>query len=184
VGGAILLGAPFFKNFITQIDYPNKRLRLLPKKSIDLKKIANVTLKPKQGSVIPAISIEVKGKRFWVMLDTGFNSGLYIERSFALSNDWMGQQRVQSSVITQGVNSFSSSESFIFDSIIIGPYELEDVPVIIPSEGEATTLGRKVYETRKISRGKKTKGILGFEILKHFILTIDYSDYRAHIVAP
>jgi hypothetical protein len=114
-------------------------------------------LEPKQGSAIPAISIEVKGKRFWVMLDTGFNSGLYIERSFALSNDWIGQQRVQSSVITQGVNSFSSSESFIFDSIIIGPYELEDVPVIIPSEGEATTLGRKVYETRKISRGEKPR---------------------------
>ena len=75
-------------------------------------------------------------------------------------------------------------ESFNLSSLTIGPYELGHIPVIINAEGERTNIGRRISGSAGIKTGKPTKGLLGYDILKHFVVTIDYSSYKVHIATP
>lgn len=181
---AILLGAPFFKNFIVQIDYPNSRMQIFPKDSIDMDKFKNVNIKRQRGTFLPAIEVIINNKNVWLTLDTGANGGLFIKRSYAIGNSWLTDNTEFEYSQVSGVNSRTNVESFNLSTLKIGPYELENIPVIIPAEGESTNIGRKSYSSGRIKRGKQTKGLLGYDILKHFVVTIDYSSYEAHIVAP
>jgi len=184
---AILFGAPFFRSFIVQIDYPNSRMQFFPKKSVDMNKFKNVNVKRERGSLLPAIQVQVNKKNVWLTLDTGNNSGLYIKRSYALENQWLTDNHQVEQSAVMGVNGSAKTEVFTLSSLAIGPYDLEDVQVIIPAKGERTNIGRKARESltgSKLVKGKQTKGLLGYDVLKHFVVTIDYSDYQVHIVAP
>ncbi len=181
-GAAILLGAPFFQKFIVQIDFPNSRMQLFPKNSIDMDKFKNVNVKRQRGTLLPAIEVEVNLEKIWLTLDTGNNGGLFVQRSYAVENNWITGNINQGKAI--GVNEIADIDSFTIDSLKIGPYLLEQVLVSIPADGQSSHIGRSQSTSRKIKRGKPTKGILGYDVLKHFIVTIDYFDYKVHIVAP
>ena len=183
-GHAILLGAPFFKNFIVQIDYPNTRLRVLPKKSVDLKKLKNVNIRRDKSSSLPAIEVTINDKDVWLILDTGSNSGLLVKRNYAKSQNWLTAETNTLEGMSRGVNASSEIELFNIPSLKIGPYDLENILVTVPGEGEKITVGNRYRGIYRSTMSKQTHGLLGYEILKHFILTIDYSNYRAHIFAP
>ncbi|KGK01648.1 aspartyl protease family protein [Thalassotalea sp. ND16A] len=180
-----LFGSSFFKNFIVQIDYPKSMIQLLPKKAIDLRKFANVDMRKERGSDLPAIQVLANGKKIWLTFDTGNNSGIFLKRSVAISNNFIGDKKVEQTAV-QGINKKSSTESFFIDTLKIGPYELENIPVTIPAEGVAVNIGRTKNSTptgSSIKQGVKTKGIIGYDVLRHFLVTIDYTNYRAHIIA-
>lgn len=181
-GAAILLGAPFFHQFIVQIDYPNSRIQLFPKNAIDMDKFTNVNVKRQRGTLLPAIEVEVNGEKIWLTLDTGNSGGLFVKRSYVVDNNWLSD--TVSKGLALGVNGIAAIDSFTIDSLKIGPYILEQVPVSIPAEGQSSNIGRSQATMKRIKRGKATKGILGYDVLKHFIVTIDYFDYKVHIVAP
>jgi predicted aspartyl protease len=183
-GSAILLGAPFFKNLIVQIDYPNSRIQLLPKKSIDMNKFKNVNIKRQRGTLLPAIEVKINNKNVWLTLDTGNNGGLFMKRSYALENNWLSTNTELRESRARGVNGIAMTETFDLPSLLIGPYELENIPVTIPTKGEASNVGRRAREYGSFNKGKQTRGLLGYDILKHFVITIDYSNYKVHIVAP
>ena len=46
----MLLGAGFFNNFIVQLDYPHRKIRLVTRDSIDMGEVANVRANSQQGS--------------------------------------------------------------------------------------------------------------------------------------
>ena len=35
-----------------------------------------------------------------------------------------------------------------------------------------------------VRRGKPEDGILGYDVLKHFVLTVDFKDYLLHLGTP
>ena len=85
------------------------------------------------------------------------------------------------------MNNQVNVESFTVDTFAIGPYELENVLVEIPEKGKLVNTSKRVKEGKmgtNISQGVLTKGLIGYDVLKHFVITIDYAKYRAHIVAP
>jgi hypothetical protein len=67
----------------------------------------------------------------------------------------------------------------------IGPFTLENVIMMVPGEGEKTTIGRE-SPARPGSRLKKDSedGILGYDVLKHFIVTIDFNRSLLHLAPP
>lgn len=182
---ALLLGAPFLYNFIVQFDYPNQKMRLLPHSMLDLKKLANVDLKKSRNRNLPAIKVTLEGgDDLWLTLDTGSNLGLSVSRLQAQKQNWLdGRAAVKHSV--QGVTTSGKTESFTIGYLKVGPYELEDVLVTIPAEGDSMDVRENLrMHAGKLKKGVATNGYLGYDILQHFVLTLDTKHWRAHIAVP
>ena len=69
-------------------------------------------------------------------------------------------------------------DSFTLSEMSFGPFVLENISISVPAEGQnenfSTTYGY----------GKSIKGILGYDVLKHFVLTIDYKTGYMHVGLP
>ena len=186
LGNAILLlGQPFLQNFIVQFDYPNQKMRLLPHSLVDMKKIANVEVKKSRSRNLPAIKVELAGgKSLWLTLDTGNSGGLVVSRMLAEEQDWLRDQLVLRHSAAGAVKS-GQVETFTISYLKVGPYELENVLVTIPVDGEVMNI-RDSHRSSvsQLSKGASTSGLLGYDILKHFVLTLDTKNWRAHLAAP
>jgi hypothetical protein len=68
---------------------------------------------------------------------------------------------------------------------ICQPYELENVITTVPSEGQSSNLGSGYNPGggSRLQRGVKTNGLLGYDVLKHFLITVDYDKFQMHIYA-
>lgn len=185
----ILLSSEFFSNVIVQFDFPNSRLQLFPKKAVDMDKFENVPMKRARGSGLPAIQVKINGKKVWLTFDTGNSGSIYLKRSIAIDEEWLtAETKIKQSTVS-GIARAAKVDEFTVNSFKIGPYELDNVPIMVPAEGENTNVGESERETStannsRISRGIKSKGIVGFDILRHFVVTVDLDDYQLHIVAP
>jgi len=186
---ALLLSSEFFSNVILQIDFPNSRLQLFPKKAVDMDKYENVPMKRGRSSGLPAIQVKINGKKVWLTFDTGNSGAIYLKRSLAVDEGWLTKETKVKQSKVQGLSKLANVDEFEISSLKIGPYELEGVPIQVPAEGENTNVGESSRETStgnnsRISRGIKPKGIMGFDVLKHFVVTVDLDDYQLHIVTP
>lgn len=186
-GGAdtgLLIGAVFFSRFIVQFDYPNQRMRIVTRDVVRLGDIENLKVESQKGSGEPLVRVSFghDSDPFWVLLDTGNNGGLLIERSLASKHNLL--DKITSSSISTGANSFAMTESLRVEQFNFGPFTLENVLVSVPAEGENVNIvdQNKLYGSRIKSR--KQEGILGYDVLKHFVLTLDYRAGHAHIGLP
>lgn len=181
----LLLGQPFLSNFIVQFDYPNQKIRLLPHSAVDMKKVANVELKKSRGRNLPVIKVDIaKDESVWLTLDTGNTGGLVVSRQLAEEHQWLNQLPA----IKHGASGVTGSgevESFQIPYLKVGPYELEDVFVTVPAQGQKMNISDKTSRTTAgVQKGIHAKGLLGYDVLKHFVLTLDTKNWRAHIAAP
>jgi hypothetical protein len=82
-----------------------------------------------------------------------------------------------------GVNSTGLVEQFRLPSLKIGEFEIADALVSIPAEGEKLEMFRREKRTgSNLTRTRgKSKGLLGYDVLKHFVLTIDYRIGKIHL---
>ncbi len=181
----LLIGLNFFEHFILQIDYPKSRLRILTHDAIDLKKHANVKMKKAGGNAQPMVKVNLNDEyKLWLMLDTGNNTGILMPRSVAVRRGWMEKYGSVQGLVG-GVTKASSVERFNIPTMTLGPFTLENVIMMVPGEGEKTTIGRET-SARLGSRLKKESedGILGYDVLKHFIVTIDFKRSLLHLALP
>lgn len=181
----LIIGLGFFQNFILQIDYPNSRLRILTHDVMDLKKFANVKMKKSGGSLQPMVRVTLNNEhKVWLMLDTGNSTGIYMPRSIAVHLGWL-EEFGTADVRIAGINSVSDNLSFNLPEISMGPYTLENVVMVVPAKGQKTNVGKK-RSTRVGSRLNKStsEGILGYDVLKHFIVTIDFKRTLLHLEPP
>ena len=171
----LVIGLAFFQNFILQIDYPNSRLRIITRDALDLKDAANVKMKKSGGISQPMVKVELNDEyKAWLMLDTGNTTGIYMPRKPAIRYGWL-EKYGTADVRIAGATKVSTSQSFNLPKMTIGPFTLENVIALVPAEGNETNVGRE-SSTRTGSRIKKdhSDGILGYDVLKHFVVTIDY----------
>ena len=179
---AILLGAPFFSDVILQIDYPNARLRIISKDTPNMNKYNNLEAIRQKGSGLLIVKIDVNNdKSLWTILDTGNSGGLMLERNAA--HLWLGKYDLSTST-SYGANIMGYHESFRIPEMKFGPYVLENVLVSVPAEGQHANLTSRFTSVGTHIKGRKVEGILGFDILKHFVLTIDYGAGHAHVETP
>lgn len=184
-GSELIIGLGFFDHFILQIDYPGNRLRIITHDSLDLRKVDNVKMKKAAGSNQPVVKVNMNDEvDFWLTLDTGNSTGIYLPRRNASRFDWLETFGTQESRVA-GVNTVSAVERFNLPKVEVGPFTLENVIVIVPAEGETTTVGRSSrVPTGSRVRGTDSDGILGYDILKHFVVTIDFKRSLLHLEAP
>ncbi len=181
----VLIGLGFFNNFILQIDYPNSQLRIITHDSLKLRKLANVRMKKAAGSPQPIVKVDMNGEAsLWLTLDTGNNTGILIPRRSATRFDWLAKYGTTEALLA-GVTKSTGVERFNLPELTLGPIVLENVIVIVPAEGERTNVGKDV-RAKLGTRLKETSsdGILGYDVLKHFIVTIDYKHSFLHLGVP
>ena len=177
----LLLGANFFASYVFQFDYTNERMRLITRDSVDLKAIKNVDAKRDRsnGSVVVKVGLNESGDA-WMLMDTGLTGGILVERSFANRQDWIGTFPSVDGTAT-GVISSGQMEYFRLPSIDVGPFKIENVLVSVPAEGETLKIFETITPTgSRLERRNASEGILGYDVLKHFVVTIDYDRGYVH----
>lgn len=118
------------------------------------------------------------------MLDTGSQGGVLLERATAKKFDWLEKYPLADGA-SRGVNAAARMERFNLPTMTFGPYELESPVVSVPAEGESLEMLRTESRTGSLIRGSRgmADGLLGYDVLKHFVVTIDYRTGSVHIVA-
>lgn len=179
----MLLGASFLSAYIIQIDYPKNRIRLISRDALDLTDSKNLNMKKLKGSGEPVVRIEIGDRKLWFLFDTGSTGGLMVERNVAnslnLSND---ERRLVGQ--SSGINSSGDIETTLVNDVRFGPFLLDDVPITFAAEGVSTNLTKQYGRTGTLIKSKKVQGILGYQVLKHFIVTFDYKLGHTHIGLP
>jgi len=182
----LILGAPFLEQYVFQFDYPNKRMRLITRDSINLKKQKNVKSQRdfKTGDPIVRASLNDE-KDIWLLLDTGNTGGVLIERKIANGRGWLKKYPTEM-IGSRGATETGQIERFNLPKFEIGGFELGNVIVSVPAKGKTLEIFKregKVGSHLGQSR-TKSKGILGYDVLRHFIVTIDYQGGHVHLEAP
>jgi len=176
----LVVGAGFLQSFIVQIDYPGSRMRLLTLDAIDMKKVGNVRLGREWEFGTPALEVTfVGGKKRWMALDTSHTGPMLVRRLIAEEEGWMEKYLKQAG---------SEADQLVLPSVTIGPFELEEVPVQVPAPGVQQNVGGTRPSgprgDTRVARAIRVSGVIGYELLRHFVVTIDYDREMAHIGLP
>lgn len=149
---------------------------------MDLESIRNINSRKNRDGGFPLVRVGLNnGVEAWLLMDTGSTGGILIERVLAKRLDWLGAYPTIEET-SGGVISSGQMERFRVPSIQFGPFEIADALVSVPASGESL----KYFETRtplgtRIAEKGDTRGILGYDILKHFVVTIDYESGAVHV---
>ena len=181
----MLLGAGFLANFVFQFDYPNKRMRALPRSAVDMKKLKNLESNRDPSGGSPLVRVKLDGRPVWLTLDTGNSSGIIVDRSVAIREKWLENYQ-EKNTMSYGAISGGEKITFNLETLEIGPFELGNPIVSVPPKGEVWNMFERRSTTgSNVRRARgKTRGLLGYDVLKHFVVTIDYKGGHVHIAPP
>jgi len=180
----VLLGSSFFKLFVFQIDYPNQRLRIMTRDSLDMDTLENIKMRLDPQSGIPIVTVSIgNGKKLRLLLDTGNSGGILMPRKVAKRLDLLDKYPQEQS-LSGGVTKTVVADNFVLPELKFGPYTLENVSMVVPVKGSGSKMfERKVVTGTRIAK-RNPDGILGYDVLKHFVLTIDYKTGDMHVGTP
>lgn len=185
VGGEemqVILGAGFLQFFIFQFDYPNQRMRMIERDTIDLKALKNVPSKRSSRGGSPLVKVRLNDEvNVWLILDTGANGGILLERSVAVKKKWLERYPVVE-IGSTGVNSGAILEAFNLPILEFGGFEIENSMIRVPQRGDDLPMFEaEVSLGSRVPKSRNDKGLLGYDILKHFVVTVDYKSGYVHI---
>ena len=179
----LLIGGDLLKQNIFQFDYPNQRMRWLTRDSLDLKTISNVPSKVDKHSQRVIAKVNLNNQQdLWVTVDTGAASGLWIDRSLAAKRGWLKKHHA-TSARARGANAEGNIEQFRLPTVNIDEFETNNTLVSVTAADQPNQLfERSTRPGSKMQRPKgKSRGLLGWDALKHFVLTIDYRIGKIHL---
>jgi len=180
----MIIGASFFSRFLVQLDYPNQQMRLIDRDELNLAKSENIRTLPQTGSGMPIVEVVIgQREKIWLLLDTGNNGGVFVERKLAEKMGWLDSMDVERHR-SAGANAIAEVESFLIPELKFGPYTLENVQGTVPAEGAKLSVASSNSRVGSRIRGKRVRGLIGYDVFKHFLLTIDYSGGHMHVGLP
>jgi hypothetical protein len=181
--GDLVIGMHFFRFFILQIDYPNQRVRMLDRKSVNMKKFKNIESRVEGDHGVPIVKLEVNGEKdAWFLLDTATTVGLKIERGLSEQRDWLTEYR-KSRISLKDINRIEEMTELNIPKVQFGPFQLENITSAVPDKGHSLDLRPRYEKGFSRIKGKRLKGAVGFDVLKHFVITIEYQTGFIHIGA-
>jgi hypothetical protein len=178
----LLIGGDFLQNLYFQFDYPNKRLRGITRDSFNLKKIKNVKSRLDPATKQPMVRVRLNDEvNKWLVMDTGNSVGILLKRSTATRFKWLDRYSAEQG-ISRGVATSAGVETFRLPVIGIGPFNVKNARVTVPQEGNKLEMFKT--DRSSISPRQKTQGLLGYDVLKNFLVTIDYKSGALFIEIP
>lgn len=181
--GQMLIGGDFLRGVYIQFDYPNKRLRAISRDTFNLKKVSNVKSKLDPVSQQPMAKVRLNDEHdMWLVIDTGSTAGVKMKRAVAKKREWLEKYSLQEEVSTQGATTTSRAEIFRMPLIEVGPFNVKNARVTVPLEGQRSDMFSSSRNT--IGRKSKVQGLLGYDVLKNFLVTFDYRTGSMFIELP
>lgn len=178
----MIFGQAFFELLTVQIDYPGNRIRFLPSDAVKFE--PNVDFRWSRDDQ-PLVRTNVNGRKTWMLLDTG-NSGLCIlTRDHVRRHDFDEFQVEEASLRGRGINTSGDMNLLLLDSLELGPFRFRDFIAAYASQRNDGLDGRR---QRRLSRIKRATshydGILGYEVMRNFVVTMDMANKRVHMGIP
>jgi predicted aspartyl protease len=138
---------------------------------------------------LPAVKVEFAGgKKAWLLLDTGAAGPLVVSRLFAKRAGWLDSYRRGSQQVADVFGATTTVDMLVLPSVKLGPYELGDVPVAVPAEGERALAPEqttdRVETGTHVTRGARASGRIGYDALRHFVVTIDLQRKLLQVAQP
>lgn len=190
----LVLGLGMIAGTIAQIDYPQQRIRFMDHDSFDHRKMPNTKMKKENITGLPIVRVNLNDdKKAWLILDTGNSGGLLITNDIAGKYDWVQKYGtgVNQARGTHGVA--ATFDSLLLPRLEFGPFELPNVPTATPAPGQSLELSRTFDQLMELSGHVKSRirrkgtvpvGLLGYEVLRHFVVTIDYAHNKLRLDMP
>ncbi|MDA1370767.1 MAG: hypothetical protein O2971_08420 [Proteobacteria bacterium] len=175
------LNVMMFRNFLVQIDFPQSQVCFLNPATINLEAAENINMRSTRAGT-PAVEVILNGKEeVWLDFQIGYGGGISIDYDTA---DDLGFIEDNQSGTESSPTAVAVTESLLF-----GPYELGAINTNYAVEEGANA--RRSFPSegvlragRRRNRAVETHGELGYEIMQHFVITIDFNEERMHVFAP
>ena len=179
--GDIVLGSGFFYNFVMQFDFPNKRLRFLERSSVNLKQVENIEMRTHRQSELPIVKVKLNNqKSVWAIISTGLQQGFLLDRLVIEGQNWDTPRDIKSINITQA-NGDQSYDLMTLDKVEFGPFNIDDVSTAYSKKDEKFSLVDNSAFTGSNMKGMDVKGLVGYDVLQHFLITIDFKYGHMHV---
>ncbi len=181
-GFDILLGRWIFERAVVQIDYPNQRVRFLNRDGVNFE--GNVPMRvTNTGEMLVDMSLD--GRQARLLLDTGNTGMIVLTQSFVRRHGFQQQAIDELVVPTQGVIASADMQLLQLNSAQLGPYPMEGVLAgFNPNRNEGLDGRERTIGTRVRQPRTSNDGLLGYEVMRHFIVTIDWRGRKLHLQAP
>lgn len=180
-GFDMILGHPVFEDAVVQIDYPNQRFRFLPPEAVKFEGNAEVRRGP-LGELMVETAIE--GNRAWLTLDTGLPGATLLTEEFVISNGLEDKQTETAQSVASEEPESDSLQMLKLDSVELGPYRFEQFLARYGAENRTIDLGRSETGSRIKKDRSHHDGLLGYEVLRNFLVTADFSNGKLHLHLP
>lgn len=174
VGGEwAVLGGRFLAGYVVEIDGPGRRVRFLdpdrwsvPEKSSDP---AEPTLPLRLVSNRPIVEIEVGAARVPAVITTSAPGTLLLPGGYAAEASLVPDPEATKTLAP--MPGAGALEAATAASVRIGGFETNDVPLLVAERGAQ-------------GAGPRSEAILGLELLRSYVLRIDYPRRRLSISRP
>ena len=168
-----VLGARFLSSFVLEIDFPGRRVRFLDPKRFEVPERAEAVnqavLPIRLVGNRPVVEIEVGAARIPAAITTGAPGTLLLAGGWA-----PGASLVPNPELTATLESAPGAgrlEAVTAERFQIGPFAESDVPMLVAEHGAQ-------------GAGARSEALLGVDLLKRFVLRIDYPRKRLWIAEP
>jgi len=176
----VVFGRPLLNLFIVQIDYPNRQLRLLPRGAAEF----SGNLKVRRGRHNqPMIEAKLDGEKVWMDLDTS-NPGYCKMNHRAVEKQGWAAHGIESD--QAGEFALRPDQRVLeFNKLEIGPYAINKLIASWVPEGEVADEIRRQHHGAGRSVDKTgADGILGYDVLRNFVVTMNMAEDEVHMFAP
>ena len=174
-GFLMVLGRDVFGRSLLQIDYPNQRMRILKRGAIPESKFGNIAARRSRFGIMVQVSLPGTGESFWLALDTGNNSAIMTSRRAAERYKLLNKPPYGSGTIKDINGAMATMEHHVIPELKIGPFTVEEVAMYVEAAGSAPILGK---------RSGRIFGLAGYDLFKHFLLTISFDEAQVHLTVP
>jgi len=176
----MVLGRPLLNLFIVQIDYPNQRLRLLPRGAAEFEG----NLKMRRGRHHqPMAEARLDGERIWMNFDTA-NSGYCEINHRAVEKRGWNSRRVDLS--QAGEFALRDDHGALqFEKLELGPYTINTlIAAWVPTGQVSEQIRHQHYGAGRAVEKSGADGILGYDVLRNFVVTLNMVEDEVHLFAP
>lgn len=164
-----LLGAPFFKAWVVQIDYANRKLTLIPRSAF--RPPTDATAVPiRFNKEIPELEATVDGIKGYFKMDTGAGNAVTLFSPFIAENHLRGKYKPALETITgRGVGGLIYGELARVPTFSIGPFAFKGVTADLSQQKTG------------VFASADDAGNLGGEIWERFLVTLDYGGNKLYL---
>jgi predicted aspartyl protease len=163
-----LLGANFLKNYVLELDYPGRVVRFYDPKKYKFPKTVTAPneriVKLRRGGTRFGVEVEIDGKSVFTLLDTGAPMGLLLSGS-AAKKVGIDVDSLEEFGGVQLMAGGTETRIYETEDLRFAGFDFPLMPIVVAPRG--------LY-----NQGGNTDSAIGYDILRHFVIRLDYKKSR------